>query len=119
MLGYGKELILDLHDCETDNMTVEGITRFMRELVALIDMEAEDLHFWEEHNPELPEHLLGISAVQFIRTSNITIHTLDVMQRVYLNIFSCKDFDDNVAYQFCSTYFKSKNIQGLAVVDRI
>ena len=50
-------------------------------------------------------HLNGISAVQFISTSNFTIHTLTDLKAVYLNIFTCKDFDVNRAVHFTRNYF--------------
>jgi len=74
-------------------------------------MEREELHFWDYDNEEkefLPPHLKGTSAVQFIRTSNIVIHTLDDLNKVFLNIFSCKPFDDEVASDFCEKWLKGK-----------
>ena len=61
----------------------EDIRRFMRLLVDRIGMEKEDLFFWdymgdEEAYKSAPAHLKGTSAVQFIKTSNITIHILDI-----------------------------------------
>jgi len=76
-------------------------------------MNREDLHFWDYTGEKAeyhkaPIHLKGTSAVQFISTSNITIHTLDEMKRIYLNIFSCKDFNSTIARKFCRDYFKGK-----------
>ena len=42
----------------------------------------------------------GTSAVQFILTSTIVIHTLDLMNAVYVNVFSCKEFDTEKAAAF-------------------
>lgn len=86
------------------------IRTFTRQLCDIIEMEREDLFFWDYSGDakgykSAPAHLKGTSAVQFIKTSNITIHTLDDMKRVYLNIFSCKDFDSDVAMLFCAEYF--------------
>jgi S-adenosylmethionine/arginine decarboxylase-like enzyme len=50
-------------------------------------------------------HLNGISAVQFISTSNFTIHALTDLKAVYLNIFTCKDFDVKSAVHFAREYF--------------
>ena len=36
---------------------------------------------------------VGISAVQLIQTSAITIHTNDEARDMYLDVFSCKDFN--------------------------
>lgn len=104
------ETILDLHNCDPKNFTRENISNFMVELCEHIDMVREDLHFWDYEGvpkSELPteEHLLGTSAVQFITTSNITIHTLDLLERVYLNIFSCKDYEPEVVKYFALKYF--------------
>jgi len=123
MKNYGREVILDLHECSIENFTREGLSRFFKELCDLIDMEREDLHFWDyEGDPEgyknAPVHLKGISAIQFITTSNITVHTLDEMKRIYLNIFSCKDFDSGVVADFASNYFKGE-VANATVVDRI
>ena len=109
---YGKELIMDIHNCSTEKMNREGIKIFMDELCELIDMKQEDLHFWdfetEEEKEAQPAHLKGTSAVQFITTSDIVIHTLDELKRVYLNVFSCKSFDDKIAIAFVVKYFEGE-----------
>ena len=110
-MNYGKELILDLHNCNnTELFNRKDLTNFFKALCILIDMERCDLHFWDYKGEEAeyrkaPIHLRGTSAVQFISTSNITIHTLDEMRRVYLNIFSCKEFSPEIASEFCKNYF--------------
>jgi S-adenosylmethionine/arginine decarboxylase-like enzyme len=120
---YGKELILDLHNCDTSVFNRTDLFRFFKDLCDIIDMEACDLHFWDdidtpEEEKETEPHLVGTSAVQFIKTSNITVHTLDIMKRVYLNIFTCKDFDPDVATQFCQEFFQGE-IKHRVEVDRI
>ena len=110
MSDYGKELILDLHGCDPKNFTRARIQEFLERLCARIGMTAEDLHFWDdldtpEAERETEPHLVGTSAIQFIKTSNITIHTLDLLQRVYINIFSCKEFDSDDAARFSVRFF--------------
>ena len=105
---YGKELIIDLHECDTDLFTRDAIEHFFKELCELIDMVRCDLHFWDEENSPIElteEHTIGVTAVQFIATSNITIHTLTKLRKVFINIFSCKDFDSNDALNFTSHWF--------------
>lgn len=51
------------------------------------------------------EHLRGVSAVQFIETSTIVIHSLDILEKVFVNIFSCKPFDHELAAEFTARYF--------------
>lgn len=110
---YGKELVLDIHDCDNSKFNRNDITLFFIELCKLIEMERCYLCFWDyvgepEEYKTAPDHLKGTSAVQFISTSNITIHTLDVLKSVYLNVFSCKEFKVNIAAKFCSDYFDGK-----------
>ena len=53
MNEYGRELILDLHECDPCKFTRESIAEFMIELCELIDMERCELHFWDyEGDPE-------------------------------------------------------------------
>jgi S-adenosylmethionine/arginine decarboxylase-like enzyme len=60
----------------------------------------------------------GTSAVQFILTSTIVIHTLDLMKAAYVNIFSCKDFDTDEAAQFTAKWFGSTDWTATVVTRR-
>ena len=110
--AYGFELVLDLHGCEAELFNRDHIDNFFTDLCALIEMEKCEVHFWddvgvpEEERQTLP-HTKGTSAVCFILTSTIVIHTLDILGAVYVNIFSCKPFDPNVAAEFTSERFKA------------
>ncbi len=122
MNTYGVELILDIHSCDSSTFTRKSIRSFFKELCTLIDMERCKLIFWDDlgvtpEEQETEPHLKGTSAVQFIRTSNIVIHTLDILESVYLNIFSCKTFDTNVAKDFSQEWFKGKVVNS-HVVER-
>ncbi len=122
MKSYGKELILDLHGCDASTFNRESIREFFKELCTLIDMERGKLYWWDDYGvpqeeQETEPHMKGTSAVQFIRTSTITIHTLDLMNNVYLNIFSCKDFDSNIAKEFSEEWFRGK-IANSHVIER-
>jgi len=112
---YGKELILDLHKCNPVKFTRKEITNYFKQVCTLIDMKRCKLVFWDDHGVPLQDqqtkpHLKGTSAVQFILTSNITIHTLDILKRVYLNVFSCKNFDEKVVIDFSEKWFKGRII---------
>lgn len=112
---YGKELILDLHDCDSSKFNRKDITTYFEELCKLIGMQREDLHFWDyEDDPEeykkAPPHLKGTSAIQFIQTSSIVIHTLDDLGKIFINIFSCKDLFPAAVKMLTETWFKGKVI---------
>jgi len=126
MGNFGKELILDMHDCDVSKFNRKDIEDYFIQLCNLIDMVRMDLYFWdyldaaEEDKPKLPEeaHLVGTSAIQFIRTSNVTIHTIDLFESVYLNIFSCKEFDEDVAKKFSEDFFRGNTVN-FHVMDRV
>lgn len=113
MKYYGKELILDLHECDPSTFNRKSLKKYFKELCITIDMKRAKLCWWDDHGVPLEQqqtqaHLKGTSAVQFIMTSNIVIHTLDLLGAVYINIFSCKDFDAEVAKKFSENWFKGK-----------
>jgi len=123
---YGKELILDIHKCDITTFTRKSIKKFYKKLCKLIHMEAHDLHFWDYEDMDmtleewdaLPPNVRGISAIQFIMTSNITIHALDLLGCVYINVFSCKNFNSHIAKVFSENWFKGKAVKS-EVIDRI
>ena len=61
MEKYGIELILDMHECDPETFTRESIRTYFEKLCVLIDMQREDLHFWDDIGlpplkPEPPWH---------------------------------------------------------------
>jgi len=123
MTTYGKELILDIHYCDSEFFTRKSIKQYFILLCEKIDMKPEKLCWWDDHGvePELQQtepHTKGTTAVQFILTSNITIHTLDVLKNVYINVFSCKEFDTDLAMKFSEEWFKGKVVNS-HIIERI
>ena len=111
---YGFELILDLHGCDVGRFTRKSIEEYFVAVCNAIGMEREDLHFWDYEGVPAEEisneaHLSGTSAVQFITTSNIVIHTLDKLKAAYVNIFSCKRYDKKIAEQITKEWFGAKD----------
>lgn len=118
---YGKELILDLSECDVSTFTRESIGEYLDKLCLLIDMEAQDRHFWDDEG--LPEDecqtnpkTCGVSVVQFILTSTIVVHSLTKLKKVFINIFSCKDFDVEAARIFTISWFGAAGNDGTVVV---
>ena len=120
---YGQELILDLHGCDAAKFTREGIGAYCAALCELIGMEPCELHFWDDvgvpdHEKQTHPKTTGTSAVQFILTSSIVIHTLDLMQAAYVNIFSCEEFDAAAATDFTASWFSSTRCSSSIVIRR-
>lgn len=112
LLPYGWELILDLHECNPAKFTRGHLECYFTEFCGLIDMEKCEVQFWDDVGMPLQErqtlpHTKGTSAVCFILTSSIVIHTLDILKAVYINIFSCKAFDSDLAADFTREWFEA------------
>lgn len=109
---YGQELIVDLHGCDVARFTRVELARYLTELCEIIDMERCEVYYWDdvgvpEEDRQKHPKTKGTSVVQFILTSTIVLHTLDLLGSVYVNIFSCKAFDVKKAEEFTVEWFKS------------
>jgi len=110
---YGFELILDLHGCDPNTFNRDSLDNYFEKLCKAIDMEKCARYFWDdvgvpvEDQQTLP-HTKGTSAVQFILTSTIVIHTLDLLKAAYINIFSCKPYDRQAAEELSKEWFSAK-----------
>ena len=111
---YGFELVLDLHDCDPATFKRAHVDEYFTKLCDLIDMEKCEVHFWDDVGVPIEEQQTspqtkGTSAVCFILTSTIVVHTLDILEAVYINIFSCKAFDPVIAEEFTKKWFEASS----------
>ena len=102
---WGYHFSFDMAGCNRDKITdKDNIIKFVKELVEAIDMKAygepECVHF-AEHDPGKA----GFTLTQLIETSNICAHFVDATGEVYLDVFSCKEFDPEVAAEVAVRYF--------------
>ena len=61
---------------------------------------------------EAPPHLKGVSAIQFITTSNVTLHCLDDLGLACVNIFTCgtiQHADIACVRDFCVEWFHARD----------
>ncbi len=110
---YGFELIMDLHSCEPTTFNRTSLDGYFEKLCKAIDMEKCERYWWDdvgvpEEEKQNSPHTKGTSAVQFILTSTIVVHTLDLLKAVYINIFSCMPFDRQVAENITKEWFGAK-----------
>ena len=109
---YGFELLLDLHGCDAELFSRKYIDQYFSDLCELIGMQKCEVHFWDDvgvpvEDQQTSPHTKGTSAVCFILTSSIVIHTLDMLNSVYVNIFSCRPYDPKLAEEFTRERFKA------------
>jgi S-adenosylmethionine/arginine decarboxylase-like enzyme len=120
---YGYELILDMHGCDVSTFNRQSLEDYFVKVCDAIDMERCDLHFWDdvgvpEEERQTSPHTTGTSAVQFILTSSIVIHTLELLEAAYINIFSCKSFDSDVAEKITKEWFVAEQCR-VTFIERI
>ena len=113
---YGFELIVDLHGCDASGFNRTGLCGYFEKICDAIDMTRCKLEFWDDVDVPVEEqqtspHTKGTSAVCFILTSTIVIHTLDLLETVYVNIFSCKAFDSDAAAEFTKKWFEAETCE--------
>jgi S-adenosylmethionine/arginine decarboxylase-like enzyme len=121
---YGYMLTMDLHKCDVSKFNRKDLTQFFEQLCDLTEMELAEIFFWDdldtpEDEKQTEAHTIGTSAVCFILTSNITVHTLDVLERVYIDLFTCKPFDPEIAKAFIVEWFDSKDVKQATFLERL
>lgn len=115
--NYGLELIVDLKGCDLSDLSRKKLRNFFVELCDLVKMKRHGGPVFWEDTSDVP-HLRGISGFQFIETSNVVCHPLPMLSAVYINVFSCKEFDTDKALKFCKKYWGA-TAENHTVVPRI
>jgi len=102
---WGQHLVLDLSGCDREKISSgENILAWGSALVKAIDMVAygkPQLEHFATHKLETA----GYTFVQLIETSNIAAHFAENLGEVYIDIFSCRDFDEEKAKAVTQEFF--------------
>lgn len=104
MSYWGYHLMLDCKGCNKNVSDPKAIYDFNKELVERIDMVAHGEPIIEFMLPGDPKQ--GFSLVQLITTSNICAHFMDHDRTAYLDVFSCKEFDQSIVKEVFTKYFE-------------
>jgi len=108
---WGYHLILDCKGCTVEKIkSAQLIEQFVKTLVKEIDMKAFGepiIKHFGSHNPVVA----GYSLMQLIETSSITGHFAEGSGDAYLDIFSCKPFDIEVARAVVKRFFQPEKIK--------
>lgn len=103
MKHWGKHVIVDAQGCNLRSKDPTFIMNWTKELVKKIDMipygSPQVVHFADGTDKA------GWTVIQLIQTSSIVGHFVDIDGDLYLDVFSCKDFDaktitDHVKHNF-------------------
>ena len=113
---YGKELILDLSDCDPRVIrSKKKILEYLKKICDLIEVKKYGRPIIERFGLK-SRWGAGYSFFQFIEESSISGHFLESQNSAYLNIFSCKLFDDKKTTEFSKKFFKAKKIKNRALI---
>jgi len=106
---WGYHLILDCGGCDPDAIKdYDTIYNFTKQLVRDIDMvaygEPQIVNFGSGNKA-------GYTLVQLIETSNICAHFVNEDNTMYLDVFSCKEYDDSVVIKLVKQYFGAVSVR--------
>lgn len=106
---WGYHLILDCAGCNQDAIAdYDTIYNFTKQLVKDIDMvaygEPQIVNFGSGNKA-------GYTLVQLIETSNICAHFVNETNTMYLDVFSCKSYDDQVVIELVKKYFGATSVR--------
>ncbi|MEQ8846182.1 S-adenosylmethionine decarboxylase [Botrimarina sp.] len=88
---YGQHCVATALGCNENILSIEKMYEFLVQMADDIDM----VRFGPPIVARFGEgNDIGLSGVQLITTSAITIHTNDAHRDMYLDVFSCKPFDE-------------------------
>jgi len=108
MVAWGWSTSIDLKNCNPSFIrSALKIEEFTIALVELLEMQAYGeptiVRFGKD------PRVKGFSLVQLIETSCITAHFAEDTNSIYLDIFSCKDYDSVQAAVFTKDFFEAES----------
>lgn len=106
---WGYHLILNCSRCIPFNIrSQQNISAFSKHLVQKIKMvpygEPQIVMFGTGNKK-------GYTLVQLIETSNITAHFVEETDDLFLDVFSCKEFEEKDVIKMVDDYFSPMNVE--------
>lgn len=112
---YGMHMLATYEGLSAKIRNTAAVEYFLMELCDRIDME--------RYGPPMVYrfgvgHEIGLSGFQLITTSAISLHTNDPHRDLYLDVFSCKDYDPEVVNSFVKEAFGEPEKSSYQIVLR-
>ena len=115
MRHWGRHCIINARKCNSLSISNPRIIElFSESMVKRIDMVAYGKPLIQYFGYD---NKAGFTLVQLIETSNITGHFCDESGDAYIDVFSCKFFDEHVARAVVQDWFKPESID-MKVINR-
>jgi S-adenosylmethionine decarboxylase len=104
-MAFGPHLTVDGIGCSHKNLSsMSFIYKFLNDCPKKIDMTK----ITEPYIVKIPE---GYAGMILIAESHISVHTIPKKEKIYVDIFSCKEFDKTKALKYIVSYFKPKHYE--------
>jgi S-adenosylmethionine/arginine decarboxylase-like enzyme len=111
MSYWGYHLILDCGGCDPVKMAdYANVDTWIRKLVKDIDMQPIGEPRIEYTAAEFADKA-GFTVVQVIVTSSIVAHFVDNLGQIYLDVFSCKEFSQEIVEQSMKEHFGTGTVR--------
>lgn len=108
-MGFGPHLIIDGYDCNKKKISdMEFIYRFLDELPDKIGMRKVGKPDVDKIFESEKDEDYGISGLVLIMESHIAIHSFPAKNCIFIDIFSCKDFDTDSTKKMIIEAFEIK-----------
>lgn len=102
---WGFHLLIDASACDASTFTRENIGAFERALVKAIDMVPFGEPMIEHFATHAPDKA-GYTLLRMIETSHVAAHFVDSNGDAYVDIFSCRNINVEVASKIVEQYFR-------------
>lgn len=93
--------------CNDSLLSIEKIYEFLQNCADQIDMVRYGAPLVARFGGGIET---GISGVQLIETSAISVHTNDAHRDMYLDVFSCKQFQEQTVREVLDTFFSPSQV---------
>jgi S-adenosylmethionine/arginine decarboxylase-like enzyme len=115
---WGFHAIMDCSGVNLDKITdAANIKNWLGDLLEKIDMEPVGSPIVELTGVGQPDKE-GYTAVQIIVTSSIIAHFINRDRHIYIDVFSCKEFDPAVVEQSIRNFFGSETVIKKILIPR-
>jgi len=112
MTAYGPHLTLDLQNCNRKKLEdLDFIFKVLDKLPATIGMTKITAPYVFKYTEGVVPDDWGITGFVIIAESHISIHTYPTKNYVFIDVFSCKDFDTEEATKIIIKAFEAKKVE--------
>lgn len=117
-VAFGRELVLDLYGCSSVTISDTGLIRgFPNKLFDVSGMKRSSEPIFSCSGEGL-EGSRFFSIIQFSEEGSVSGHFSREYSSVYLNIFSCKEFNIETVENFSKKYFGASTVRSSFIIRK-